>query len=248
MISRATFVKQAQSYIGLNEANGSFKKLIDIYNSIKPLPMGYKAKYTDAWCAITVSAVAYVCGLKDFVYECSCPRMISKLQAKGWWKEKTYKPKEGDLVFYDWNKDKVADHIGIIERLENNVLVVIEGNYNDSVKRRFIDMSHDYIRGYGAIPFEDIVNYVVNGIDYRYVYDYNYYISNNTDLKYFNEVDAFNHFIMYGMSECRQAKETFNVYTYLSNHIDLWNAFHLDIIAYYQHYCKYGHNEERITI
>lgn len=48
---RSNIVKQAQSWIGCKETDGTHKKIIDIYNSHKPLAVGYKVKYTDSWCA-----------------------------------------------------------------------------------------------------------------------------------------------------------------------------------------------------
>lgn len=45
------------SWEGYTEANGKHKKIVDLYNSQSKIPLGYKVKYTDAWCATTVSAV-----------------------------------------------------------------------------------------------------------------------------------------------------------------------------------------------
>lgn len=42
-------VAQAEAWIGCKESDGSHKKIIDVYNSHKPLARGYKLKYTDAW-------------------------------------------------------------------------------------------------------------------------------------------------------------------------------------------------------
>ena len=56
--NRLAVVEQAASWIGYNEADGSFKDIIDIYNADKPLARGYKVKYTDEWCATFVSACA----------------------------------------------------------------------------------------------------------------------------------------------------------------------------------------------
>ena len=54
-------INQAKSWIGCKESDGSHKKIIDVYNSQKSLARGYKAKYTDSWCAIFVSACAVKC-------------------------------------------------------------------------------------------------------------------------------------------------------------------------------------------
>ena len=59
--TRTEIVKQAQAWIGWNEADGSHKKIIDIYNTLQPLPRGYKLSYTDPWCAGMISALAAAC-------------------------------------------------------------------------------------------------------------------------------------------------------------------------------------------
>ena len=48
---RQKVVDTAVSYLGCKEANGSHRKIIDLYNSHKPLARGYAVKYTDAWCS-----------------------------------------------------------------------------------------------------------------------------------------------------------------------------------------------------
>lgn len=155
-------VSQAQAWLGLKESNGSHKKIIDIYNSQKPLPVGYKLKYTDAWCAGFVSAVAIQTGYTDLIpCECSCPRMITLMKNKGIWVEnENRKPNPGDIIFYDWddsgsgdNKGS-ADHVGIVEKVEGNTITVIEGNYGNAVKRRTLAVNGRYIRGYGVPKYD----------------------------------------------------------------------------------------------
>ena len=160
---RSEIVKQAQEWVGLNESDGSHKKIIDIYNAIIPLPVGYKLKYTDAWCAGTVSAAAQVCNATDIIpTECSCPRMITKAQSMGIWVESDdYIPSPGDIVMYDWddsgNGDNKggADHVGIVEKVVDNTIAVIEGNYSNSVKRRYLQVNGKYIRGYIVPKYDD---------------------------------------------------------------------------------------------
>ena len=74
---REKVVKIMQSWLGYNEANGSYKRIIDIYNSHRPLARGYAVRYTDEWCATAVSAAFIQAGLTDIApTECSCSRMI----------------------------------------------------------------------------------------------------------------------------------------------------------------------------
>ena len=154
--TRSKIVSLAQEWVGLNEADGSHKKIIDIYNSHTPLARGYKLKYTDAWCAGTVSALAIACNATDIIpTEVSCTKMIELAKAKGIWIEAdTYNPAPGDLLLYDWgdsgNGDNQGnpDHIGIVEYVVGDTITVIEGNYQNAVGRRLIKVNGKYIRGY----------------------------------------------------------------------------------------------------
>lgn len=156
-------VEQAKAWLGLKEADGSFKPIIDTYNAHKPLARGYKVKYTDEWCATFVSAVAIKLGYTDIIpTECSCTKMIEKHKAMGTWVEnEAYIPTPGTLVLYDWqdtsgNSDNrgSVEHIGIVEKVEGKTITVIEGNYSQSVKRRTITVNGKYIRGY-CVPKYD---------------------------------------------------------------------------------------------
>ena len=147
---------QARSWIGCKESDGSHKKIIDLYNAYKPLPRGYVVKYTDAWCATFVSACAIACGYLDIIpRECSCQQMIEIAKKWGIWIENENRtPAPGELILYDWqdsgsgdNKGN-PDHIGIVEKVENGKITVIEGNYNDAVGRRTIAVNGKGIRGY----------------------------------------------------------------------------------------------------
>ena len=88
MSKRQDFINKAISFLGKNEADGSHKAIIDLYNSITPLPVSYKVKYTDDWCATFVSAVAKAVGLTGIVFpECGCERMIKLYQKAERWQE-----------------------------------------------------------------------------------------------------------------------------------------------------------------
>lgn len=160
--TRKEFVAQMQAWVGLKESDGSHKKIIDIYNTIKPLPVGYKLQYNDAWCAGTVSAAAQVCDATDIIpCECSCPRMIDKAKEMGIWVEAdNYVPLPGDIPLYDWDDNGKGDntgrpdHVGVVEECDGKKFVVIEGNYSNSVKRRNMEVNGKYIRGYIVPEFD----------------------------------------------------------------------------------------------
>ncbi len=153
---------QAREWIGCNEAAGTHKQIIDLYNSHKPLARGYAVRYTDAWCATFVSAVAIKCGMTDIIpTECGCGQMIQLFRELGEWDERDNRtPEPGDVIFYDWDDSGIGDntgwpdHVGFVERVNGGNIVVIEGNYSDSVKRRTLAVNGKYIRGYGVPKYD----------------------------------------------------------------------------------------------
>ena len=160
---RADIVSLAQSFVGTAEGGTIHHRIIDQYNAHRPLPRGYAVKYTDAWCATFCSYLAIACGYTDIIpVECGCPQWITLAKGLGCWVENdTYTPRPGDFVLYDWQDNGsgdntgTPDHIGIVEKVEGNAITVIEGNYNDSVKRRQIQIGGRYIRGYVTPKYSD---------------------------------------------------------------------------------------------
>jgi hypothetical protein len=154
---REKVVAQARSWLGRKEADGSHREIIDVYNSIKPLPNGYRMKYTDPWCAAFVSAVAWMCKLTSIIIpSASCPDMVAKYQKIGRWMENdNYLPRAGDVVFYDWDDSGsgdnagVPDHVGLVTDVYSTSFNVIEGNSSDMVKIRTLQRNARYLRGFG---------------------------------------------------------------------------------------------------
>ena len=155
---REKVVSIAVGWLGCKESNGTHKKIIDVYNSHKPLARGYAVKYTDAWCSTFASAVAIVAGLTDIIpTECGCEEHTKLFKKLGAWVENdAYIPKPGDYIFYCWDDNGVgdntggADHIGIVVSVTGNTIKVIEGNISDAVGYRTIQVNGKYIRGYGV--------------------------------------------------------------------------------------------------
>ncbi len=180
--TRESLVAQAKAWIGCNESDGSHKKIIDVYNGHRPLARGYKVKYTDAWCATFVSACAIKTGMTDIIpTECGCGEMVKLFQKLGAWDENDARiPNVGDVIFYDWQDsgkgDNIGnpDHVGIVEKVSDSTITVIEGNKNDAVGRRVLKVNGQYIRGYGVPKYdagitsgksvEELAREVINGV------------------------------------------------------------------------------------
>lgn len=160
--SRSAMVSVMQSWIGKNEGDGSHREIIDIYNSFKPHPRGYALQYNDAWCAGTISADAIKLGYTDIIpIECSCYYMIEGAKAKGIWIESdSFVPQAGDIVLYDWDDSGAGDntgspeHVGLVESCNGSTFTVIEGNKNNAVGRRTLNVNGIYIRGFIAPNYD----------------------------------------------------------------------------------------------
>ena len=146
----------ARKYLGVETGTREHKKIVDAYNSVDPKPVGYTAKYDDDWCDIFVTTVFQQAGLSDLIgRECGVQRHIGIMEKKGIWKGRT-QPKVGDIVTFDWDGGGWADHIGIVESVNNGVITTIEGNsalYAGStaktkVNRKTYNWNSSYIKGY----------------------------------------------------------------------------------------------------
>ena len=164
MRSRQVYVDKIMSWLGCHEGDSTHKYIIDTYNNHKPLAQNYKVKYTDPWCATTVSAAAIECGYTDIIpTECSCNRMIALAQKMGIWQENdAYVPKKGDIVLYDWQDNGVGDNKGVPDHVgvvvydaKDGKFQVVEGNKNDGVNLRNMSVNGKYIRGFICPQFDD---------------------------------------------------------------------------------------------
>lgn len=173
MYSRYKVVQLINSWVGKNEADGSYKEIIDIYNSYSAkhsLPRGIKMQYYWSWCACTWSALAIKLGYTDIIpIEISCGELIKKAIAMGCWRENdAYIPLPGDAVLYDWSDNGIGDntgwpdHVGTVVYVnkEAGYFVVVEGNYSDSVKKRTVSINGKFIRGFITPKYTD--NSVIN--------------------------------------------------------------------------------------
>lgn len=104
------------------------------------------------WCAIFVSWCAQQSGDLNI----TVPRFAGVDSGMAWYKEKNswrnsdYVPSPGDVVFFDWDLDNDPDHVGIVEKVEDNKLYTIEGNSNDKCRNKVYDIFSFYIFGFGV--------------------------------------------------------------------------------------------------
>lgn len=159
MYSRQAVVDLVESWVGKKEADGSYKYIIDIYNSFTgALPRNTKMEYSWPWCACTWSALAVALKYTPIMpIEISCYYLIERAKAMGVWEENDgHVQKLGEGVLYDWEDTGIGDntgnpdHVGTVTYVNqaSGYFVVTEGNFGNAVKKRTISINGRYIRGF----------------------------------------------------------------------------------------------------
>ena len=106
------------------------------------------------WCCVFVSWVAHQNG----VLNTHIPKFIWVKKGVDYYREKDqlkkpseYKPKGGDVIFFEWNHNTIIDHVGLVEKVENGYVYTIEGNVGYKyVKEKKYKINSPYIYAYGV--------------------------------------------------------------------------------------------------
>ena len=106
------------------------------------------------WCACFVSWCADQCGLIEngivpkFSY---CDDGVAWFQSQGRWLGRTEISLPGNLIFFDWDHDGHANHVGIVDYCENGVVHTVEGNSGNRCAERQYSANNPSIMGYGIL-------------------------------------------------------------------------------------------------
>ena len=110
------------------------------------------------WCACFVSWCANKCGYirSGIIPKFSgCINGVDWFKGRGQWIGNSFEPSSGMIIFFDWDdedgQDGNADHVGIVEKVENGRVYTIEGNTSDSCRQRSYPVGYYQILGYGIL-------------------------------------------------------------------------------------------------
>ena len=158
---RDRVLRAAASLVGVRGGTAAHQQLVNDYNSVRPLPVGYAVKNSDDWCDIFVTTVFQREGLSGLIgRECGVERHIQIFKRLGIWNEDgTTTPKAGDIITFNWDQNSqqnngFADHIGIVESVSNGIIHTIEGNSNNQVRRNTYRIGHGNIRGFATPRYQ----------------------------------------------------------------------------------------------
>ena len=114
------------------------------------------------WCACFVSWCANQCGYIEagIIPQFSgCEWGVYWFRQHDQWAGRNTTPTPGMIIFFDWEDeeggglDGGADHVGIVERVENGRVYTIEGNTADSCRERSYPVGCCEILGYGTLQY-----------------------------------------------------------------------------------------------
>ena len=96
------------------------------------------------WCACFVSWCYGQMGLSE-------PRFAA-FQSHGQWGGRDYANiAPGDAIFFDWDLDGSADHVGIVVGTDGSRVYTVEGNSGDACKIKSYSLTYECIKGYGLM-------------------------------------------------------------------------------------------------
>ena len=105
------------------------------------------------WCACFVSWCADQSGYiqSGVIPKFSlCSDGVRWFESKGRFRDGSYTPVAGDIIFFDWGNNGTIDHVGIVESVSGGTVNTIEGNSGDKVARRSYSIGSSNIYGYGV--------------------------------------------------------------------------------------------------
>jgi len=128
-----------------------------------------------AWCAVFLAWCANQAGVSQSVMPkySTCDTLKTWFSGKSRWRGSashggSYQPKMGDVIFYDWNSNGSADHVGIIETVSGNKVSTIEGNYSDQVMRRKdVSLSNKNVLGFGVPAYNTVSEAALEPGEYK---------------------------------------------------------------------------------
>ena len=158
---RDRVLRAAASLVGVRGGSAAHHQLVNDYNSVRPLPVGYAVKDSDDWCDVFVTTIFQREGLSGLIgRECGVERHIQIFKRLGIWNENgASTPKAGDIITFNWDQDSqpnngFADHIGIVESVSNGIIHTIEGNSGNQVRRNTYRIGHGNIRGFATPRYQ----------------------------------------------------------------------------------------------
>ena len=104
------------------------------------------------WCACFVSWCYGQSGRTEPRFAGCQSQGVPWFQSHGQWGARGYENiAPGDAIFFDWDLDGSADHVGIVVGTDGSRVYTVEGNSGDACKIKSYDLNYQSIKGYGLM-------------------------------------------------------------------------------------------------
>ena len=104
------------------------------------------------WCACFVSWCYGQMGLSEPRFAACQSQGVPWFQSHGQWGARGYENiAPGDAIFFDWDLDGSADHVGIVVGTDGSRVYTVEGNSGDACKIKSYSLTYECIKGYGLM-------------------------------------------------------------------------------------------------
>ncbi len=104
------------------------------------------------WCACFVSWCYNQAGKSEPRFAGCEWQGVPWFQSHGQWGARGYENiAPGDAIFFDWDLDGSADHVGIVVGTDGSRVYTVEGNSGDACKIKSYDLNYQSIKGYGLM-------------------------------------------------------------------------------------------------
>ena len=104
------------------------------------------------WCACFVSWCYNRAGVSEPKFAACQSQGVPWFQSRGQWGARGYENiAPGDAIFFDWDLDGSADHVGIVIGTDGSRVYTVEGNSGDACKIKSYDLNYQCIKGYGLM-------------------------------------------------------------------------------------------------
>ena len=104
------------------------------------------------WCACFVSWCYNQAGKSEPRFAGCEWQGVPWFQSHGQWGARGYNNlAPGDAIFFDWDLDGTADHVGIVIGTDGSRVYTVEGNSGDACKIKSYDLNYQSIKGYGLM-------------------------------------------------------------------------------------------------
>ena len=105
-----------------------------------------------AWCACFVSWCYGQAGLSEPHFAACQSQGVPWFTSHGQWGARGYENiAPGDAIFFDWDLDGSADHVGLVIGTDGNRVYTVEGNSGDACKIKSYPLDYACIKGYGLM-------------------------------------------------------------------------------------------------